>query len=220
MDKRLRLVNWGPGRERHRTSQTNWREPLKWNRAGDRQRVFCASLADWLDNEVPIEWVCDLFELVGSTPNLDWLMLTKRIATWRDRLELAADAGSVMAADWLAGAAPHNVWLGTSAEDQRRWDERVAHLVSLPAVVHFVSAEPLLGPIDMGSLSPSWVIVGGESGPRSRAMDPEWVRSLRDQCSTNGSAFFFKQWGGTNKRQAGRTLDGKTFDELPSLQVH
>jgi protein gp37 len=117
----------------------------------------------------------------------------------------------------LSDEPPRNVWIGVSAEDQERYDLRMAHAWSIAAHVHFVSAEPLLGPITMGSLRPDWIIVGGESGPGSREIKPDWVRAIRDECITNGAlpAFFFKQWGGTDKKAAGKLLDGRIHNNLP-----
>lgn len=179
-----------------------------------RPRVFCASLADWLDDEVPIEWFKDLLGLIHDTPNLDWLLLTKRPQNWRARLEQTDHdvifvTGDHVANHWLAGKPPANVWIGTTVENQARADERIPHLLSIPAKVRFLSCEPLLGPLDieehledqldggyvLGSAPIHWVICGGESGTHARAMHPEWARSLRDQCSAAGVAFFFKQWG-------------------------
>lgn len=201
-----------------------------------RPRVFCASLADWLDDEVPIEWLADLLDLIRRTPHLDWLLLTKRPQNWRSRIEAVAahlaatrpfDAGGSdhdvtqgMVHAWLHGVDPANVWAGTTVEDQTRADERIPHLLRIPARVRFLSCEPLLGPVDLksarafdvpiygdcGGYPPppriDWVIAGGESGPGARPMHPDWARSLRDQCAAAGVPFLFKQWGewapGTN----------------------
>lgn len=183
---------------------------MKWDRKAateqTRRKVFCASLADWLDPDVPKAWRNQLMHTISMTPNLDWLLLTKRI-------ELFVNTGITL---------PPNVWLGTSAENQEYWDKRVPVLLQIPATKHFVSAEPLLGPIDMGRHRPDWLIVGGESGPNARPMDARWVRHLRDQCADrNGyqhkrTAFFFKQWGGVNKKAAGHVLDGKVHHEFPN----
>lgn len=220
--------HWGKGAPRRRTSAANWKQPLKWDRDaapdfkaehpwfGPRPRVFCASLADWLDDEVPVEWLGDLIDLISRTPNLDWLLLTKRPQNWKSRMEelvIVADcAGRFDVAQfvrkWISGTAPENVWLGTTAEDQVRADERIPVLLSIPAKVRFLSCEPLLGAIDLsaripGGITPAagyvpaihWVICGGESGKDARPMHPNWARSLRDQCAAAGIAFHFKQWG-------------------------
>lgn len=244
-------ANWGKGAPRRRTSEANWRQPLKWDReaekaylsaahstgAGERikfirPRVFCASLADWLDDEVPIEWLAELLALIKDTPYLDWLLLTKRPENWRSRLaemlRMRVSEGSrgvdqcsgiALAALWLNGGAPANAWIGTTVEDQKRADERIPVLLSIPARVRFLSCEPLLGPVNLervefgprpnhtpqSCLTPTWmgrfdakinwVICGGESGHGARPMHPDWARSLRDQCQAAGVPFFFKQWG-------------------------
>lgn len=229
--------NWGKGKPRRRTSAAYWRDPFKWDREAaeglaegvlldkdiGRPRVFCASLADWLDDEVPIEWLADLLQLIHRTDSLDWLLLTKRPENWSTRIAVAtntiADSNPKSASwsrAWLNGTPPPNVWIGTSTEDQIRYDERIELLCDIPAVVRFLSVEPLLGPIDLGlkanlksqrvlrwhrpvgSLVHS-VIVGGESGPKARPMETAWAESLRDQCLSADVAFFMKQMGGTRK---------------------
>ncbi len=216
-------IHWGKGAPRRRTSAANWKQPLKWDREaapdlkaehpwfGPRPRVFCASLADWLDDEVEIAWLADLLDLIRQTPNLDWLLLTKRPQNWSARLHAAfrhGFDGDEWLSQWLDGNAPANVWLGTTAEDQVRADERIPVLLSIPAKVRFLSCEPLLGSVDISAhrprisetlesplLLPDWVICGGESGKGARPMHPDWARGLRDQCAAAGIAFHFKQWG-------------------------
>src|SRR6185312_15743750 len=197
--KRSGLVEWG-NHPRRRTSDANWNKPLKWNRqaeaAGVRIKVFCASLADWLDNQVPYAWQLDLGILVEATPHLDWLLLTKRPQNFAAR------------SPWQNGELPQNVWLGTTVENQEEADRRIPHLVAIDAAKRFLSCEPLLGPIDLTHIPGpdtfgevpalaliDLVIVGGESGPGARPMHPDWARSLRDQCQAAGVPFFFKQWG-------------------------
>ena len=224
MDTRYGRVKWGKGQPRSRTAADNWRKPKQWNKAAEgaaeRPRVFCASLADWLDEEAPIEWLVDLLELIRTTPNLDWLLLTKRPENFFARVREAAPGPSPeylgWRMDWLNGTPPPNVWIGTSAEDQTRWDERMPLLMGIPARVRFVSAEPLVGRIHMGELRPDWLIVGGESGPGSRPMEREWVELLSEQCDDR-TAFHFKQWGGVDKKATGRLLNGRTWDELPPV---
>jgi len=171
-----------------------------------RPRVFCASLADWLDDEVPIEWIADLLTLIQDTPNLNWQLLTKRPENWRTAMYaigLLARPVSAFAKEWLLGNAPANVWIGTTVEDQTRADERIPHLLEIPAKVRFLSCEPLLEEIFiecfMRGILPdgpvNWVICGGESGKDARPMHPHWARSLRDQCAASNVPFFFKQWG-------------------------
>jgi protein gp37 len=221
--KRLGKDLWGRQSPRRFFSDDHWNEPLRWNRqataASERRRVFCASMGDVFESRGELDEARRrLWRLVESTPSLDWLLLTKRpenvleMTPWNE--------------DW-----PANVWIGTTAEDQRYYDLRAAHLATIPAKVLFLSCEPLLGPI---TLSPDvrvdWVIVGGESGARARPMTPAWARSLREQCELIGAAFFFKQWGEwgprnredhslsrLGKKNAGRTLDGSTWDQFPDL---
>jgi protein gp37 len=228
LNKRMGWTQWGDAGERFRTSAHNWNEPRRWNReaakTGQRARVFCASLADWLDHKAPIAWRVELLALIEETPHLDWLLLTKRPESWNARMHEAMGAGSQLAHAWLNGTAPANVWIGTSIEDQQRAEERMPEIAEIPARVKFLSVEPLLGPLDLSywltaSIVPQvqWVIVGGESGPGAREMKPEWVRALRDECALAGVAFFFKQWGGVRKKETGRTLDNETFDQLPAF---
>jgi len=174
-------------------------------------RVFCASLSDWLDDKVPIEWFADLLSLIYFTPNLDWLLLTKRPENFMSRIFEAWNDASMsapvysMSKDWDRGTAPQNVWIGTTVEDQERADQRIPELLKIPARIRFLSCEPLLGPIEFGSTDffdcmghpmIQWVICGGESGQKARPnMHPEWPRSLRDQCKDAGVPFLFKQWG-------------------------
>lgn len=226
MDTRHGRVTWGKGQPRYRTSAASWRKPPQWNKAAEgaaeRPRVFCASLADWLDDEVPAEWLFDLITLIHKTPCLDWLLLTKRPENFDTRLRAAAAQCTIDPLDitdriyaWIEGSRIwNNVWVGISAEDQTRWDERMPLLMDIPARVRFVSAEPLVGRINMGELRPDWLIVGGESGPNARAMEREWAETLCAQCDDR-TAFHFKQWGGVDKKAAGRMLNGRTWDELP-----
>jgi len=187
--------------ERRRTTDANWRQPLKWNReaerGGVRRKVFCASLADVFDNQVPLHWRDDLWCLICKTPWLDWLLLTKR----PQNIAKMLPPGDL----WQPWPWP-NVWLGCTAENQEEADRRIPHLLAVPAAVRFLSCEPLLGPVSLrrwftasdddhcwqpGGIS--WVIVGGESGPNRRPMDLAWARSIRDQCAAVDVAFFGKQ---------------------------
>lgn len=159
---------------------------------GRRQRVFCASLSAWLHNAVPIEWLADLLDLVRNTPNLDWLLLSKRIGTWRSRLEKVRayaltrpDNGALHAwiTKWLCGEAPANAWIGATIVDQSEADRDIPKLLMVPATVRFFSMEPLLGPVKLSmrtthmEMVPGvhWVIVGGESGPRARPIPAAWA---------------------------------------------
>lgn len=215
--------NWGPGAPRRRTSAANWDLPHKWEGRADRfpkparrPRVFCASLADWLDPEVPVEWLFDLLDLIRQTRHLDWLLLTKRPELWKERLRAVyvherLDAWHPLAdwvKDWLCGTPPENVWAGTTVENQEAAGKRVPELLCIPARVRFLSCEPLLEEVRLRQMRHNndwdppavpdgihWVICGGESGRDARPMHPDWARALRDDCQEAGVPFFFKQWG-------------------------
>lgn len=219
-------ANWGVGAPRRRTSAANWMQPIKWNAAQrklaqmelstPRPRVFCASLADWLDPEVDIEWLADLLEIIYGAPMLDWLMLTKRPEMWMERMlgvlefwrtsGVSNDGVCEWLKDWLwffgKGKPPLNIWIGTTVEDQARARIRIPQLMKIPATIRFLSCEPLLEPIDLNlstlepSLDPDWVICGGESGPGCRPMELGWARDLYHQCFGAGVSFFMKQLGG------------------------
>lgn len=200
---------WGLHASRRFFGAKHWQEPARWNQeakeAGERRRVFCASMGDvFEDRSDLIPEREKLWKLIADTPSLDWLLLTKR----------PQNIAEMLPESWGEGWG--NVWLGTSAEDQANWSERLPHLMAVPAVVHFVSAEPLLGPIDLGVHRPEWIITGGESGPSSREIRLGWVREIRDECKTSSIAFFHKQWGGRDKHAQGRRLDGRTWDEFPA----
>lgn len=242
---RFGMEVWGKRSDRRWLSDSYWRQPLAWDRQAkatrSRARVFCASMADVFENRRDLDpWRLRLWSLVDQTPNLDWLLLTKRpecieeLVPWKDI--------------W-----PKNVWLGTTIENQKWAQRRAPLLVKFPAAVRFVSCEPLLGEVD---LSPwmdrksgraiNWVIAGGESGHYARPTNPEWLVSLRDQCKTHSIAFHFKQWGNwlpvsvdkinghksrivrslrgepihivnVGKKNAGRKLDGREWDQLPTI---
>jgi protein gp37 len=205
---------WGPAATTGRRffGEAHWREPLSWNaeaaRDGHRRNVFCASMADVFEDHPDVGPARErLWPLIEHTPWLNWLLLTKR----PDLIGRFAP--------WTAkGTWPDNVWLGTSIGLQQHAAPRLDALLSHPAVVRFVSAEPLLGSLDLTPWLSAlqWVIVGGESGVGARPMWPAWARSLREQCSAAGVPFFFKQWGGRTHNAGGRLLDGRTWDEMPS----
>lgn len=224
MDKRYNRAQWGPNTRRIRTSSSNWKKPLQWNAnakaTGRRAKVFCASLSDVFEDHP--DWIqprADLFNLIEQTPYLDWLLLTKRIEGWEDRLHEvvreASDGGDMLASQWLDGDAPDNVWLGTSVENQAAADKRIPELITIPAKVRFLSCEPLLGPLNLEDLAyeaagpawagynklVDWIIVGGESGQKARPMQLEWARSLKEQCQAAGTAFFMKQLGGISDKR-------------------
>jgi protein gp37 len=246
--KRMGHRLWGTDSPRRFFSDAHWREPFKWDEdarlSGHRERVFCASMADVFEHRADLNpQRIRLWELIANTPNLDWLLLTKRpqniarIAPWGN--------------DW-----PANVWLGTSVENQALAAKRLPFLLKNPARVRFLSCEPLLGPLDLrqwfrrnGFYPIDWIISGGESGSASRPMHPDWVSSLLHQCQEFDVPFHFKQWGqwvpaqiiGTtkvaarlielkderpiemvrlSKKLTGRTLEGATWDGLPLTRLH
>jgi protein gp37 len=215
---------WGPRGTRVIAAESYWRQPLAWNAAaraaGERHRVFCASLADVFegDDTMPAESVrpvrdarARLFNLIDATPFLDWLLVTKRPENIRGMWP-----GGYMNPPPMGPTLTRrpNVWLLTSVEDQPSADKRIPELLKCRdlAAVLGLSIEPLLGPVDLTRAKPrnvpawwqgnrnplsriDWVIVGGESGHHARPMHPEWPRGLRDQCQAAGVPFFFKQWG-------------------------
>lgn len=239
--KRVGSKVWGPKANRRFFGDTHWNQPKKWNEearvSGHRARVFCASMADVFEARADLNDARErLWDLIGETGYLDWLLLTKRphliakYAPWGQ--------------NW-----PNNVWVGTTTEDQSSAEERLPYLSNIPARVRFISAEPLIGPLSISNWlgnSVNWVITGGESGPKARPSSPSWFRDLLIQCMENDVPFHFKQWGdwapgqGLNlpsarrkasmaadgtvmlrigKKAAGRELDGETWDGLPRIEV-
>lgn len=209
--------NWGVGAPRERTSEKYWELPLKWNRVAgkkkQRVRVFAFSTSDVFDVEADQSWRDDFFNLVLKTPNIDWLILTKRVGNVK----------KMVPRDWLVNGFPANVWLGITVVTQGEAERDIPKLMALPASVRFLSMEPLLGMVQLDAvryehmpgvvgdaLNPptdydqasggrypaiDWVICGGEAAAKARPMHPDWARSLRDQCVQAGTHFFFKQWG-------------------------
>lgn len=245
--RRVGMDLWGARSDRRFFGDAHWREPLKWNAAaaaaGERRRVFCASMADVFEKRAELDaWRARLWPLIEATPALDWLLLTKR----PEHVATMAPWSSI----W-----PRNVWLGVTAENQKWAERRLPLLVATRAVVKFVSAEPLLGELDLRSwlatagdvgAGVNWVIAGGESGGSARPMNPLWAENLRDQCVLAGTAFHFKQWGHwgpeadrvpkgarqiqffgrdgepvtlfrLGKHATGRNLDGRTWDGFPRV---
>jgi protein gp37 len=183
-------------------------EPLRWGRP---KRVFVNSMSDLFHEDVPDGYIAAVASVMQRANWHTYQVLTKRSERMRCLLENALRPIAI---------EPH-IWWGVSVEDRRHGLPRLEHLRQAPAVVRFLSVEPLLedlGKIDLTGIA--WVIVGGESGAGARPMQVEWVRGIRDQCRQAGVAFFFKQWGGVRKKQAGRTLDGRTHDEAPPLSAH
>lgn len=206
----VREPHWGADAPRRFFGDKHWNEPLKWNAAaeaaGVRRRVFCASMADVFEDRPDlVEPRARLFSLIQETQALDWLLLTKRPENI-DRLL------TPWILEHIEGPLT-NVWLGTTVEDQERADERIPHLLTVPAAVRFLSVEPLLGPVDLagrlggsdylgdrhddapGEAGIDWVIVGGESGPGARPCDVAWIRDVVRQCREAGVPVFVKQLG-------------------------
>jgi protein gp37 len=176
--------------------------PKAWKKP---RLVFVNSMSDLFHEKVPFAFVKRVWDVMEGTPQHTYQILTKR----PDRMAVAAR---------LLQQLP-NVWLGTSVEDSEVL-HRIDELRSVPASIRFISFEPLIGSVAGANLSEiNWAIVGGESGPRSRQMLEEWVDEIEALCRKNGTAFFFKQWGGKNKRRAGRAYQGRTWDELPELRM-
>ena len=236
--RRVGFDIWSAGKPRRQLSEAYWGQPAKWNaaaeRAGERARVFCASMADVFEWKKGLSAARRrLWHVIEATPHLDWLLLTKRphlvqrLSPWGDR--------------W-----PDNIWLGTTVEGQRWADKRLPFLKDIPARVRFLSCEPLLDSIELDpwlvSGAVHWVIAGGESGPRARPSDPRWFHDIRDRCRDYGVPFHFKQWGDWapvdvvsgavprsvsaegaystpmgryGKKIAGRVLDDRTWDGFP-----
>jgi protein gp37 len=175
--------------------------PMTWKKS---RLVFVNSMSDLFQEDVPELFIRRVFETMVACPQHTFQILTKR----SDRLREMAPR-----LPW-----PANVWMGVSVEDERVLS-RARDLSKVPAVVRFLSCEPLIGPLDSLPLQNiDWVIVGGESGPRARPMEAAWVKSIRRQCRKHDVAFFFKQWGGVRKDLSGRLLDGRTYDEMPRNQ--
>jgi protein gp37 len=180
--------------------------PLRWKRP---KRIFVNSMSDLFHPLVPDDFIRQVFDVLEKASWHTFMILTKRP-------ERARALASQL--PW-----PKNVWFGVSVENQR-YTARIDVLRQIPAHVRFLSCEPLLGPLKLDLAGIHWVIVGGESGAGARRMDPDWARDIRDQCTAAGVPFFFKQWGSFNesgqrvgKKRAGRLIDGRTWDEFPSL---
>jgi protein gp37 len=178
-------------------------EPLRWK---SPRRNFVNSMSDLFQADVPDEYIASVAQVMVRANWHTYQVLTKRAVKMSELLQ-----GRLR----VAAAQPH-IWWGVSVENREHGLPRVDHLRQIPAQVRFLSIEPLLeslGRINLRGIS--WVIVGGESGPGARPMRPEWVRDIRDQCRNAGVAFFFKQWGGVRKKDTGRILDGRTWDQYP-----
>lgn len=184
-------------------SKTTFRDPLKWTRP---QRVFTCSWSDFFHEAADL-WRPEAWDIIKQTPHLTYQILTKRPQ------RIPACLPPLWSSGWP------NVWLGVSVENAR-YTSRIALLQRVPAVVRFLSVEPLLGPIPHMPLDGiHWVIVGGESGPRHRPIKREWVTDIREQCLTAGVPFFFKQWGGITPKSGGRHLDGRVWNQMPRMPL-
>ena len=177
-------------------------EPYNWKKS---RVVFVNSMSDLFHEEVPVEFIQDVFRVMKENPRHVFQVLTKRT-----EFLLEYDRAGLL--EWA-----DNIWMGTSVEDERV-KHRIDTLRQTNAVTKFLSCEPLIGPLpDMNLNGIDWVIVGGESGHHPRPMMPEWVIDIKEQCETANVPFFFKQWGGRNKKKEGRELLEQTWDDMPEL---
>lgn len=173
-------------------------QPLRWQRP---RMIFVNSMSDLFHEDIPVNYLLDVFGVMQAAEHHTFQILTKRHERLRELAPLLT---------W-----PPNVWMGVSMEN-RHFTKRADALREVPAAVRFISAEPLLGPLDGLDLSDiHWLIAGGESGPRHRPVSIDWLRELRDRCLDNRVAFFFKQWGGSRPKSGGRELDGRIWDDMP-----
>lgn len=185
-----------------RNHEKELQTPYSWKKP---RIVFVNSMSDLFHPEVPVEFIQKVFAVMNDNPQHVFQVLTKR----GDRLQYLDSEGLL---EW-----GHNIWMGVSVEDDRVV-ERIDFLRNTGARVKFLSLEPLIGPLSNLNLKGiDWAIVGGESGRKPRPIKKEWVEEIKDQCLTSKTKFFFKQWGGTNKKKAGRQLDGRTWDEMPPI---
>lgn len=174
--------------------------PLRWKKP---QTIFVNSMSDLFHKDVPVDYIRRIFDVIRRAHWHRFQVLTKR-------------SGRLVELDRKIEWTP-NLWMGVSVESDR-FRRRINDLRATGARVKFLSLEPLLGPLpDLDLRGIDWVIVGGESGPSARPMNPTWATDLRDQCSRAGVPFFFKQWGGTNKKKTGRLLDGRTWNQMPRV---
>lgn len=197
-------------------------QPLRWQKP---RRIFVCAHSDLFHEKVPDEWIDSAFRVMAMAPRHIFQVLTKRPERARDYIiefyRQRFGNRHPESCRWHGRKWPlSNVWMGTSAENRPTLEERLPHLYGTPAAVRWLSLEPLLGEIDLVPLFHDyipidWVVVGGESGPGARRMDPKWARSLRDQCARYEIPFFFKQWGGNTSKAGGCELDGRTWRQMP-----
>ena len=176
--------------------------PLKWKKS---QTIFVNSMSDLFHKDIPLSFINKVFNIMRAAHWHRFQVLTKRAA----RLEKIATELS-----W-----PDNVWMGVTVENNQ-YINRIDHLRNVPSTIRFLSLEPLLGPLpNLDLTNIDWVIVGGESGPGARPMEKDWVVDIKNQCIHANVPFFFKQWGGFNKKKAGRLLNGKEYSEVPNVII-
>ncbi len=174
--------------------------PLSWKKP---QMIFVNSMSDLFHEDVPLEFIQAVFTVMRKASWHIFQILTKRSERLYDLNEFI---------DW-----PENVWMGVSVENND-YNYRIDNLLNTNAQIKFLSLEPLLGPLpNLNLIGVNWVIVGGESGPRARPIKEEWILNIRDQCLLSDVPFFFKQWGGANKKRNGRELEGRTWDQMPEI---
>ena len=203
MTRRLKAMGqakYAAGFNLVKTHDAELATPLSWKKP---KTIFVNSMSDLFHKDVPTEFIERVFDVINRCPQHTFQVLTKR----SERLWALSPF-----LDW-----PDNLWMGVSVEDHRVID-RIDHLRNSRATIKFLSLEPLIGPLPNLNLSGiDWVIVGGESGRRMpRPMQEAWVQDIRQQCEAAGVTFFFKQWGGTDKKASGRLLNGRTYDEMPT----
>lgn len=230
------LKRWGRDGTERRKAKGFWKDAVRWNKqaAGAKRKpnVF-PSMCDWLDLEIPIEWLLEFLELIRTTRNLNWQLLTKRPENWRSRIvevqNLAAKIGnwqlSTWCAVWLNGTPPENVWIGVSVENQKYADIRIPILLTIPAIIRFLSCEPLLESIRIidalrCDVQIHWVIVGGESGKDRRDCGLDAIVSLVQQCFDANVACFVKQDVGLQPGMQGRIPDSVwKFKQFPEVEL-
>lgn len=177
--------------------------PYSWRGA---KIVFVNSMSDLFHKDIPLDFIKRVFKVMNENPQHTFQVLTKR-------------SDVLLQYDKELNWSP-NIWIGVSVEDEKS-AQRIDDLRKTSAFIKFLSCEPLLGPLyNLNLKNIDWVIVGGESGRKPRPIKPEWVVDIKNQCKKHKVAFFFKQWGGTNKKKTGRLLKGKTYDEMPVKKIH
>lgn len=198
--KAMGLEKYEGGFKEVRTHEDSLSIPYTWKKS---KVVFVNSMSDLFHKDVPLEFIQKVFQVMRDNPQHIFQVLTKRA-------ERLVELNPFL--KWS-----HNIWMGVSVENEKAKD-RIDYLRKTDARVKFLSLEPLIGPLpNLELFAIDWVIVGGESGFNPRPMDPEWVLDIQEQCEKSEVAFFFKQWGGKNKKESGRVLNGRTFDEMPNF---